>query len=126
MPAFSVADVPQMRVVSLMGLKDAGVELTTIVRVAVALEHPPAPVTVYVIVAVPADKPAITPVLALIDATDGADETQDPPDIVDVNTEALPTQIAWVPLNVPATGAAVTVTVRVAVALEHPPAPETV
>jgi hypothetical protein len=37
-----------------------------------------------------------------------------------------PTQMPSVPLSVPAFGAAVTVTVRVAVALEHPPVPVTV
>ena len=37
--------------------------MTVTVRVAVASEHPPVPITVYVIIAVPADCPVTTPEL---------------------------------------------------------------
>jgi hypothetical protein len=43
-----------------------------------------------------------------------------------VRVVVLPTQIACVPLTVPALGAAVTVTVSEAVALAQPPVPATV
>jgi hypothetical protein len=49
-----------------------------------------------------------------------------PPVAVEVNVVLDPTQIACVPLRLPAIGAAVTVTVLVAVALAHPPLPFTV
>ena len=51
---------------------------------------------------------------------------QEPPDEVVVNVVVPATQIVWVPLYGPATGAAVTVTVRVAVAFAQPPVPVTV
>ena len=44
----------------------------------------------------------------------------------DVNVVVPLTQIACVPLKVPAFGGVVTVTVRVAVAFAHPPVPVTV
>ena len=44
--------------------------LTVIERLAVAFEQPPVPVTEYVIVAVPAATPVITPVLEFTVATD--------------------------------------------------------
>ena len=49
-----------------------------------------------------------------------------PPAAVDENVLVSPTQIFWLPLSVPAIGAAVTVTVLVAVALGQPPVPKTV
>jgi len=49
-----------------------------------------------------------------------------PPDTVDVYVSVEPTHKVWLPLNVPALGGAVTVTVRVAVASAHPPVPVTV
>jgi len=52
---------------------------------------------------------------------------QDPPPKPLLNKPVVPpTQMFCVPLTVPALGAAVTVTVRVAVALEQPPVPVTV
>ena len=49
-----------------------------------------------------------------------------PPVIVDVKVVVPATQAVWVPLRVPADGAAVMVTVRVAVAFAQPPVPVTV
>ncbi len=53
-------------------------------------------------------------------------EDQLPPDCVEVNVVVDPAQTVCVPLKVPAFGGVVTVTVRVAVALEQPPVPATV
>ena len=77
-------------------------------------------------VAVPAATPVTTPVLGFTVAMAGVLLLQVPPAAVDVNVVLDPTQIACVPLRMPAVGAAVTVTVRVAVALAHPPVPFTV
>jgi hypothetical protein len=77
-------------------------------------------------VAVPADTPVTSPVEALIVATPVALLVQLPPVIVDVKVVVPATQMVWVPLRVPADGAAVTVTVRVAVAFVQPPEPVTV
>ena len=49
-----------------------------------------------------------------------------PPVTVDVYVAVDAIQMFWLPLKVPALGRAVTVTVRVAVASEHPPVPATV
>jgi len=100
---------------------------TVTVRVAVAFEQPPVPVTVYVIVAVPAATPVTTPVEAFTVATAALLVDQAPPALpLLVNVVVPATQMPCVPLKVPAFGAAVTVTERVAVALEQPPAPVTV
>jgi hypothetical protein len=53
-------------------------------------------------------------------------EVQVPPLAVEVKVVTLPTQRAEVPVMVPALGAAVTVTTRVAEALAQPPVPATV
>ena len=60
---------------------------------------------------------------ALIVATPVALLVQLPPVNVDVKVVVPATQMVWVPLRVPADGAAVTVTVRVAVAFAQPPLP---
>ncbi len=74
------------------------------------------------IVAVPADTPVTTPEVAFTVATNVLLLLQEPPAVpFEVNAEVDPTQIAWVPLSVPAFGVAVTVTVRVAVAFGQPP-----
>ena len=78
------------------------------------------------IVAVPAATPVTTPVDALTVAIPVAPLDHDPPADVDVKVVVPATQISCVPLNVPAKGAAVTVTVRVAVAFAQPPVPATV
>jgi hypothetical protein len=65
-------------------------------------------------VTVPAEAPVMTPVAGLTVAIAGLFDVQLPPADVDENVEFSPIQIAWVPLSVPATGGAVTVTVRVA------------
>ena len=77
-------------------------------------------------VAVPAATPVTSPVVALTVAMAGILLDQAPPEMVDAKIDVPFTQIPCVPLSVPAVGAAVTVTVRVAVALAHPPVPETV
>ena len=77
-------------------------------------------------VAVPAVKPVTSPVVALMVATAGVLLDQAPPVTVEVKVDVPLTQMPWLPLRVPAEGAAVTVTVRVAVALAQPPVPTTV
>ena len=77
-------------------------------------------------VAVPAETPEIAPVVELIVATPTAEDVHVPPVWVEENVELPPTQIACVPDRVPALGAAVTVTVLVAVAFGQPPVPVTV
>ena len=77
-------------------------------------------------VAVPAVKPVTRPVLALTVAMAGVLLDQAPPEMVDAKVDVPFTQMPCVPLSVPAEGVAVTVTVRVAVALEQPPVPVTV
>jgi len=103
-----------------------GAAVTVTVLVAVTLVHPPVPRTVYVMVAVPAITPVITPEMELIVATAVLEELQVPPADVEENVVVSPTQIAWFPESVPAIGAAVTVTVLVAVTLAQPPVPRTV
>ena len=77
-------------------------------------------------VAVPAATPVTSPVVALTVAMAGVLLDQAPPEMVDAKVDVPFTQISCVPLSVPVVGAAVTVTVRVAVALAHPPVPATV
>ena len=74
-------------------------------------------------VAVPAVKPVTIPVVALTVATAGVLLDQEPPVMVEVKVDVPLTQMLWFPLSVPAVGAVVTVTVRVAVALAQPPVP---
>jgi len=77
-------------------------------------------------VAVPGAIPLTDPVVASIVAIKELDDVQLPPGEVELNSTELETQIAWVPLRVPALGDAVTVTIRVVVAFAHPPVPATV
>ena len=99
--------------------------VTVTVLVAVASSHPPVPVTVYVIVAVPAATGVTSPVVAFIVAIASSSLLHAPPPDVLLNVVVPLEQVACVPLNVPATGAAVTVTVLVAVSLLQPPLPAT-
>ena len=102
-----------------------GGAVTVTVRVAVASAHPPVPATVYVIVVVPAACPVTTPELFTV-AVVVFELDQVPPETDDKNVVVDPSQTFWFPLNVPAFGGAVTVTVLVAVASAHPPVPATV
>ena len=77
-------------------------------------------------VAVPAATPVTSPVVALTVAIARVLLDQVPPVMVEVNVDVPLTQMFWFPLRVPAVGAVVTVTVRVAVALAQPPVPTTV
>jgi hypothetical protein len=104
---------------------DGAATIVTVV-VALALEHPPEPATVYVIVAVPAPTPVTKPVLELIVATELLLELHVPPEEVELNILLPPAHIVVFPLIVPATGFALTVTVLVAVALGQPFEPCTV
>ena len=70
--------------------------------------------------AVPADTPLIAPVVVLIDATPALLLPQVPPATVDVKVLFPPTQIACVPLNVPALAGAVTVTETLSVSVPQP------
>ena len=77
-------------------------------------------------VAFPAVTPVTRPVEALMVATPDALLVQVPPEIVEVKVVVSERQTVWVPLRVPAVGAADTVRLRVAVALAQPLVPETV
>ncbi len=77
-------------------------------------------------VVLPPATPVTTPVPATTVATDVLSEDQLPPGCVELNVVVEPAQTVCVPLKVPALGGVVTVTVRVAVALEQPPVPVTV
>jgi len=96
------------------------------VRVAVALAHPPEPSTVYVIVATPAATPVTTPVFETTVAIEVLLDVHDPPATVDVKVRVAPIHTVCVPLRVPAVGNAVMVIALVAVALAQPPVPVTV
>ena len=75
-------------------------------------------------VAVPAPTPVTSPVELLTVATPVAFDDQAPPAAPFDEKVVVPAaQMVCVPLSVPAFGAAVTVTVLVAVALAHPPVP---
>jgi hypothetical protein len=102
-----------------------GAAVTVITKVEEALAQPPVPLTVYVIVAVPAAAPVTTPAL-LIGAMLEEVEVQVPPLAVEVKVVTLPTQRAEVPVMVPALGAAVTFITKVEEALAQPPVPLTV
>ena len=67
-----------------------------------------------------------TPEVALTVAMPGALLDQVPPVAVELKVVVWLEQMFWLPLSIPALGAAVTVTVRVAVALAQPPVPMTV
>jgi hypothetical protein len=68
----------------------------------------------------------IRPLVELMVAIDVLPEDHVPPVDVDVNVVVWFAHMVWLPLSVPATGAAVTVTVLLAVALLQPPVPATV
>lgn len=103
-----------------------GSAFTVTVAVVVAFEQPPVPLIVYVITEVPAVPAVITPVDELIFATPVVAEDQDPPEIEAINVVVPFEQTLVVPEIVVAVGAAVTVTVLVAVAFGHPFVPVTV
>jgi hypothetical protein len=77
-----------------------GAVVTVTFLVAVAFGHPFAPVTVYVMVAVPAATPVIVPADA--DAILTFEEVQVPPETVEVNVVVDPTHTGCVPDKVPA------------------------
>ena len=72
---------------------------------------------------VPALTPVTAPVEALMVATAGVAEDQDPPLTEELKVEVPLEQMAVVPEIIPAEGAAVTVTVVVVVAFAQPPLP---
>ena len=74
----------------------------------------------------PALTPETAPVVGVIVATAGLLLDHVPPLTELLNTVLPPEQMFCPPLNVPALGAAVTVTERVADASGHPPVPVTV
>ena len=102
-----------------------GAAVTVTVAVVETFAQPPVPVTVYVIIEVPAVAPVTTPVDELMDATAGVPEVQAPPVTVELSVEDPFEQIAVVPEIVPAEGAAVTVTVEVVDTFAQPPVPAT-
>ena len=104
-----------------------GVAVTVTVLVAVALLQPPVPVTVYVITEEPAATAVMTPVEEFTVAFDGVADVHAPPELPLLANVVVPfEQMAWVPLSMPALGAAVTVTILVVIASLQPPVPVTV
>ena len=71
------------------------------------------------IVAVPADTPLTTPVLALTVAMLVLEELYVPPDVADVNVVVAPAHTVAVPVSASTVGSAFTVTVLVTL-VEHP------
>lgn len=71
-----------------------GEAVTETERVAVEFEQPPVPVTVYVIVAVPAVTPVTTPVELFTVATAVFPLLHDPPEVVLLKFVVPPTQMA--------------------------------
>ncbi len=104
-----------------------GAVVTVTVLVAVSFAHPPVPVTMYLMVVVPAATGVISPVLASTVAIPVFTELNVPPVLPSVVNVVVPSeQIDWVPLSVPAFGSVVTVTVLVADESLQPPVPVTV
>jgi hypothetical protein len=81
------------------------------VLVAVASEHPLVPVTVYVIVTVPAATPVTTPVDGLTVAFEVSPLVNVPPVTVELYSVLPDMQMFCVPESVPAFAGAITVTV---------------
>jgi hypothetical protein len=99
-----------------------GETLTVTVLVAVAFGHPPEPRTVYVIVAVPAETPEITPVEAFTLAIPELSDVQVPPAVpLLVKVVVAPTHAVCVPLRTPALAPTTTVIGRVALAFPQAP-----
>ena len=91
---------------------------------AVSFAQPPDPVTMYLIVDVPADTAVTTPLPSTV-ATPVDTELHVPPVPVVDNVSVPFEQISVVPVISPASGAAVIVTVLVAVSFAQPPEPVT-
>ena len=98
--------------------------VTVIVRVATASGHPPEPVTIYLMIAVPADTAVTRPEVSTV-ATAEVLLLHDPPITLDENCPVVPAHRFWLPLSVPADKVAVTFTMRVALAFAQPPVPGT-
>ena len=88
--------------------------------------QPPAPVMVYVIITAPTPTTVTTPLPEFMVAVSVFPLVHAPPLTVEVNVVDPDAHIACVPLNVPALGTAVTVTVVDAVSFEQPPVPITI
>ena len=92
----------------------------------IAFEQPPAPVKVYLMVVEPANTGVISPVEASTVAIASSSLDHTPPaSPFDVKVAVALIQTESDPLNVPAFGAVVTVTVLVAVSFAQPPVPVT-
>jgi len=87
-----------------LNLPELGSCVIETVLVADSFVHPPVPITVYVIVAVPADTGVISPVVALMVAIDVLLEDHVPPVPVVVKVDVPFEQIACAPDNVPGLG----------------------
>jgi hypothetical protein len=120
-----VSAVPEEHIESTpLNVPASGNALITMSLVDVTSVQPPIPVTVYVIVAVPAPLAVITPVELFTDAILVLSLDHAPPALpLELNVVVPLTQIESAPLTVPALGAVVTVTVLVAVSFAHPPVP---
>ena len=114
--AASVSGVvpPEQRVVTPEIVPAVGVVFTVTTCVATAL--PQTFVTVYEIAVVPVASPVTSPAVPIV-ATAGDAELQDPPGAASVTAAVAPEHSTVLPVIVPATGKAFTVTIRVAVAL---------
>ena len=104
-----------------------GAVVTVTVLVAVSFAHPPVPVITYLIVVVPAATGVIAPVLASTVATPVFTVLNVPPVSPSLINVVVPSEHTdWSPLNTPALGSVVTVTVLVADESLQPPVPVTV
>ncbi len=111
--AVNVTLVPGQMFVVFAAIVTLGVTLivTVTVLVAVALLQPPVPVTVYVIVAVPADTGDIAPVLLIVATAVLSDVHAPPASPLLVKVTVALEHNACVPLMVPAFGGVITVVV---------------
>ena len=99
---------------------------TVIVSVSIASAQPPEPVTVYVIVASPADWAVMSPGDAFRVAMSVSNVDHVPESPIELNVVVLVEHISCVPIHGPALKGAVTVTICMAVAVGQPPKPVTV
>ena len=100
-----------------------GSAVTVASLVSETLAQPPLPETVYVITDVPADTPVTTPVDELIVATPVLALVHAPPLTLEPKVVVVLSHKVVVPLNVPALGDAVTVTVSASLSSLHPVLP---
>ena len=89
-----VVDRPTQMACVPLNVPALGMAVTVMEIAFVAFGQPPKPVTVYVMVAVPAETPVTTPEFVLMVAMALLEELQVPPAIVEFKLVIFPTQIA--------------------------------